>query len=1184
MLHTSLTTKTAELLGSRLDDVVLLWVDGCAVQCLGVYELAPRGRRDDQSYIENECGNKYMRKRYLQPVPLSIPDEDAIDSIHIMERRKKILDKSEFYPTGRPTCKYAAEGCKRRNPEHFQEFAHPLDHPQVQQITSRQQKTSDLRNMFPAVEPAKPQNIAINAKRFSDFDLRGNDRGIIDPSDSISGSINRCKTQVTNLSESSSTSSGDSPKLNTVTLSGRQLLENSGYSNDSDYEERVNLFGVNIPVGSRISWKPYKEQFPSDDDFMDVDLYKKADMLSPATGYGPEHFLHNKVGPMRSSIMQERKLSSQEGETWNDEFQAVVESVRELSAPDTKQDKRQEVYQQLADLGRNFISAAKNYGKIIITEVHLDAKDKTIKPLEVAGGDKYFVQGIYFKFAVDSANLFGGDVGAIKVAGHELRSLTQVFNCWVKPLHVPMAVLVDYRGFRLIAMSTCPITESTIVYGAHNASGKCEVHMSDDSVKEKMERLGKILNLRKHIAGSEGLEICTPVDLEAHIGLDRKVYLLDFARLFPPIQPEPSIMSSFLVNLFRPEFVRTYPKPLCSDAFSSFLDRKQRIEINDDIRNATSSLLFSTVPKFASQLEEQKIEVSKKYPLIESLHHNGINVRYLGLLRAYLSKGIKYWRYIILIEMVSRTIKQMMQTKLREMAREVKTQGDVPYKKMIIRELNSIFGNRDESSAYWSHMIYNSLKRKFLISSEFVESFISKKPPGVYFPEHSRFELYSPNGKPAEFSLRDYIVRSSGKLGLVDGRSHLFSEVCKVMGLVMSVNAQQCFQFPSAFELRAPFDEVDLEDFSERVKHMNIVSHAEGFVLKLKAAKKLAPESGHLYSLAIDRFRKALSSNPDNKNSLRNLADCYEFVDASEEANIYYQRAIDCDPHDTYTLFKYACFLDKNERENPEEYYLQALEGDPNNASALCVYADWLAFTVNNEQAAEKVYEAAMRIGSASTSLLNNFGCLRLRQKRHFDAERLFKEAVNRREIHPVVYRNYTILLIELKRPKEAKETWNYYQQSRERIVRAQEQNLPLNDSNIWYQSTYKPNNLFASQPVKFNRLVDRKFHFNATGDFVTPSVSMQLLINNWVVAKQDQYYGPFPSPPAIVKAVYRSAAYYSVDHLPSEISNYVNGGSSSSIETTHRGGGTSSEGKGELMCLVAIILAFALSLDSIFE
>jgi hypothetical protein len=67
---------------------------------------------------------------------------------------------------------------------------------------------------------------------------------------------------------------------------------------------------------------------------------------------------------------------------------------------------------------------------------------------------------------VDSAGLYGGDVGAIKVAGHELRHLTQVFNCWIKTFHLPMAVLVDYRGFRLIAMSTLPITNATLVYGS----------------------------------------------------------------------------------------------------------------------------------------------------------------------------------------------------------------------------------------------------------------------------------------------------------------------------------------------------------------------------------------------------------------------------------------------------------------------------------------------------------------------------------------------------------------------------------------------------------------------------------------------------------------------------------------------------------------------------------------------
>ncbi len=68
---------------------------------------------------------------------------------------------------------------------------------------------------------------------------------------------------------------------------------------------------------------------------------------------------------------------------------------------------------------------------------------------------------------VDSTiHLYGSDEGAMKVAGHELRHLIQVFDCWLKDIHLPMSVLVDYRGFRLIAMSTLPITNSTLIHGA----------------------------------------------------------------------------------------------------------------------------------------------------------------------------------------------------------------------------------------------------------------------------------------------------------------------------------------------------------------------------------------------------------------------------------------------------------------------------------------------------------------------------------------------------------------------------------------------------------------------------------------------------------------------------------------------------------------------------------------------
>ena len=64
-------------------------------------------------------------------------------------------------------------------------------------------------------------------------------------------------------------------------------------------------------------------------------------------------------------------------------------------------------YQQLSALYRDFCYAAKTYGRIIISEKFLPDSDKTIKPVGaggVAGGVKYVVSGILFKFAVDTFN------------------------------------------------------------------------------------------------------------------------------------------------------------------------------------------------------------------------------------------------------------------------------------------------------------------------------------------------------------------------------------------------------------------------------------------------------------------------------------------------------------------------------------------------------------------------------------------------------------------------------------------------------------------------------------------------------------------------------------------------------------------------------------------------------------
>jgi hypothetical protein len=58
--------------------------------------------------------------------------------------------------------------------------------------------------------------------------------------------------------------------------------------------------------------------------------------------------------------------------------------------------------------------------------------------------------------------------------------------------------LVDYRGFRLIAMSILPVLGSrSIVYGSDNYGHT--IHKDDIVLNGMMERAAKILNIKEHM-------------------------------------------------------------------------------------------------------------------------------------------------------------------------------------------------------------------------------------------------------------------------------------------------------------------------------------------------------------------------------------------------------------------------------------------------------------------------------------------------------------------------------------------------------------------------------------------------------------------------------------------------------------------------------------------------------------
>lgn len=317
---------------------------------------------------------------------------------------------------------------------------------------------------------------------------------------------------------------------------------------------------------------------------------------------------------------------------WNDAFQEHIRNVREITS-NTRQEDQIRIYEALAKHSQNFIYTATTYGKIIISEVALPPEEKTIKPFltatEGAGGEKYLCKGIYFKFAVNSGGIYPGDEEAAKVAGHELKSLNQLFSLWLRDLHFPMMILLDYRGYRLIAMSTLPITRDTIVYGSCDAGRT--IHTDNTHINEKIKEIAGRLHLKEHKVGPKLAHktISTPVDLEAHRGIDHRFYLLDFSRLFPPVLPD-GTRSAYLYKLFRPEFSVKYPTPLCSDGFSNFIRAHEPEAHNDEIREATEHLFHVIIPSFADHLRDiakNKVpDYRNNFPnLLLSLHSFGIN-------------------------------------------------------------------------------------------------------------------------------------------------------------------------------------------------------------------------------------------------------------------------------------------------------------------------------------------------------------------------------------------------------------------------------------------------------------------------------------------------------------------------------------------------------------------------------
>eukprot|EP01091_Cochliopodium_minus_P013456 TRINITY_DN4343_c0_g1_i3.p1 TRINITY_DN4343_c0_g1~~TRINITY_DN4343_c0_g1_i3.p1 ORF type:complete len:256 (-),score=68.36 TRINITY_DN4343_c0_g1_i3:637-1404(-) len=222
---------------------------------------------------------------------------------------------------------------------------------------------------------------------------------------------------------------------------------------------------------------------------------------SPNIKHNNSNISENIITSSKSDLyIEENDLYSS---NWNLQFQLI----NNLSDENEK-------ISRIATITKNFQFHAKKYGEIIISEKLLPVEKKIIKPISlggIAGGDKFVVHGMLFKFAQDvevgkGVYLYGykekNDYLAQKSVGHELKNISALFdvinkNSKCSDFKISLSCRVDFMGFRLFVQSLLPIDKESLVYGSKD--GGKTIHSDNEKVTGIMEEIGKTLFLKKHI-------------------------------------------------------------------------------------------------------------------------------------------------------------------------------------------------------------------------------------------------------------------------------------------------------------------------------------------------------------------------------------------------------------------------------------------------------------------------------------------------------------------------------------------------------------------------------------------------------------------------------------------------------------------------------------------------------------
>jgi len=150
---------------------------------------------------------------------------------------------------------------------------------------------------------------------------------------------------------------------------------------------------------------------------------------------------------------------------WNEEFQGLVAKLRSSKRENDLKD----VCVKMSHFVRDFVEIAKLEAQKLVLEMcssKIEKRTKSTKLNSMAKGAYYPTDNkIVFCSFRDRTGEYLGTRNAMKIAGHELRYLNQIYEANLSELHIPFLCIFDWCGFRLMVQPLLSLDENSLIYG-----------------------------------------------------------------------------------------------------------------------------------------------------------------------------------------------------------------------------------------------------------------------------------------------------------------------------------------------------------------------------------------------------------------------------------------------------------------------------------------------------------------------------------------------------------------------------------------------------------------------------------------------------------------------------------------------------------------------------------------------